>query len=54
MRYKTKHKSTSNYDLCKQLTECRELNEFNKFNATIQRTVLNRLHKAFQSFFKKN
>ena len=51
MKYKAKKKSTSNYDLYKQLTECRELDEFNQFNVTIQRTVLNRLHKAFQSFF---
>ena len=56
MHYEIQNKDTNRhqiYDLCKQLTKCRELNEFNQFDTTIQRTVLNRLHTAFQSFFKR-
>ena len=52
MMYKETGKLVSFFNLCKQLTELRELEEFNQFDAFSQRTCLNRLGKAFQSFFQ--
>ena len=53
MKYKHNGSSTSFYDLCKELTGLRELEEFNQFDAIAQRTIIQKLHKSFQSFFRR-
>ena len=53
MKYKRDSSSTSFYDLCKELTKVRELEEFSQFDLQCQRTIYNRLYKSFQSFFRR-
>ena len=53
MKYKNTNKSTSFYDLCKEMTGLREFEEFNQFDLHCQRTTYDRLHKSFQSFFRR-
>ena len=50
--YKKKGMTLTFFDQCKQLTELRQAEaEFNSFHLQSQRSILNRLHKAFQNFF---
>ena len=53
MKYRNTGKSTTAYDLFKELTQVRQFEEFNQFDVISQRTIYNRLHKAFQSFFRR-
>ena len=51
--YKKTGNSISFYDQCKSLTRIRSDDaEFRKFHSRAQRSVLNRLHKSYQHFFK--
>ena len=45
--------SLTAYDQCKDLTALRQDDAFRQYHAGCQRSALNRLHKAFQSFFAR-
>ena len=52
--YRKKNLFLTFFDQCKQLTELREHeSEFRSFHILSQRSILNRLHKAFQDFFRR-
>ena len=52
--YRKKGLFISFFDQCKQLTELREHEtDFRSFHLESQRSILNRLHKAFQNFFRR-
>lgn len=52
--YQKTGKTVSFYDQCKSLTELRrDCPEHRQFDAFCQRSALNRLHKAFQAFFRR-
>ena len=52
--YRKKRLFLSFFDQCKQLTELRQSeSDFNSFHLQSQRSILNRLHKAFQNFFRR-
>ena len=47
-------KSITFYDQCRGLTEIRQADsEFSRYHAQVQRSVLNKLDKAFKSFFRR-
>lgn len=52
--YQKTGKTVSFYDQCKSLAELRrDCPEHRQFDAFCQRSALNRLHKAFQAFFRR-
>ena len=52
--YKKAHKSISNYDQYKSLTEIRQDDEeYGKYHAQCQHSSLNKLHKSFTAFFSR-
>lgn len=52
--YQKTGKTVSFYEQCKSLTELRrDCPEHRRFDAFCQRSALNRLHKAFQAFFRR-